>query len=224
MHNRLFVGDRRNSIVARFAAFMSCSSFQPLGDGMVGEKQAYKLTVAGPGHNFEREIDEALASQIISLTMTGKMSAEPAAFRAGDTGGGSGSHTNPNGSTPKVGGSLASYIKAKKAEKNQVRRFLVTAYWLSGRTTEALTASVVTKALLDNHQKRLANSADCLNIMLARGFVRRRKEGHSSSLRRDLRRLKVRLLNERPECAISDSGRIASTVIVRVPVDRTEFR
>ncbi len=78
MHNRLFVGDRRNSIVARFAAFMSCSSFQPLGDGMVGEKQVYKLTVAGPGHNFEREIDEALASQIISLTMTGKMSAEPA--------------------------------------------------------------------------------------------------------------------------------------------------
>jgi hypothetical protein len=177
MHNRLFVGDRRNSIVARFAAFMSCSSFQPLGDGMVGEKQAYKLTVAGPGHNFEREIDEALASQIISLTMTGKMSAEPAAFRAGDTGGGSGSHTNPNGSTPKVGGSLASYIKAKKAEKNQVRRFLVTAYWLSGRTTEALTASVVTKALLDNHQKRLANSADCLNKNVSKGFCEKTKGG-----------------------------------------------
>jgi|tagenome__1003787_1003787.scaffolds.fasta_scaffold19079301_1 hypothetical protein len=142
---------------------------------MAGKKQGYMLTVAGPGHNFEREIDEAMASQIISLAMTGKISAAQATPSEGA--GRAEAHAALQASTQKATGSLASYIKAKKAEKNQVRRFLVTGHWLSGRSAEALTASAVARALLDNHQKRLANSADCLNKNVSKGFCEKTKGG-----------------------------------------------
>jgi len=142
---------------------------------MAGKKQGYTLTVAGPGHNFEREIDEAMASQIVSLAMTGKISAADVSSSGGV--GGAGLPGDSHGATPKASGSLAGYVKAKKAEKNQVRRFLVTAHWLSGRSAEALTASAVAKALLDNHQKRLANSADCLNKNVSKGFCEKTKAG-----------------------------------------------
>jgi hypothetical protein len=38
---------------------------------MAGKKQGYKITVAGPGHNFEQSIDAEIASKILSLVMTG---------------------------------------------------------------------------------------------------------------------------------------------------------
>src|SRR5262245_25000208 len=58
---------------------------------------------------------------------------------------------------------LASYIKAKDAESNQVRRFLVVADWLRRRGATELATAAVSKALKDNQQKRLGNPADCLN-------------------------------------------------------------
>jgi hypothetical protein len=154
-----------------------CSGFQSQGVQMAGKKQAYKVTVAGPGHNFERDVDEATAGQILSLLMTGAA--------APSHGGAAGAHAGngaaaPAASKPQSDGknmSLAAFIKAKKGEKNQITRFLATASWLSGRSADPVTASAVGKALADNHQKRLANPADALNKNVAKGHAEKRKDG-----------------------------------------------
>jgi len=150
-----------------------------LGDGMAGKKQGYKLTVAGPGHNFEREIDEAIASQIISLAMTGNVGHAAHVQDAGHNarGGDGGAHGAGHSAQTKIGGSLASYIKAKKGDKNQNNRFLATAHWLSGRTEDGLTAKAVAGALSHHNQKRLANPADALNQNVRKGYCEKRKDG-----------------------------------------------
>jgi hypothetical protein len=152
---------------------------QLLGDGMASKKNGYKLTVAGPGHNFEREIDEALASQIISLALTGKVShATPATHSEGSSDrGGAGSHTPAPVAQTRVSGSLAGYIKAKKGDKNQNSRFLATAHWLSGRNDSPLTAKAIAGALSHHNQKRLANPADALNQNVRKGYCEKRKDG-----------------------------------------------
>lgn len=66
--------------------------------------------------------------------------------------------------------SLASYIKEKGGDSNQVKRFLATADWLRRRGSEQLASAMVTKALSDNQQKRLSNPADCLNQNVGKGF------------------------------------------------------
>jgi hypothetical protein len=149
---------------------------------MASKKQGYKLTVAGPGHNFEREIDEAIASQIISLAMTGRVAHGAPALGAGHNahGGeasGAVAHSSGHAASAKVGGSLASHIKAKKGDKNQNNRFLATAHWLSGRSEAPLTAKAVAEALSDHNQKRLANPADALNQNVRKGYCEKRKDG-----------------------------------------------
>jgi hypothetical protein len=64
---------------------------------------------------------------------------------------------------------LASHLKAKGAESNQVKRFLATADWLRMRGNEKLSTSLVSKALTDNQQKRLGNPSDSLNKNVAKG-------------------------------------------------------
>lgn len=95
---------------------------------MAGEKQGYKLTVAGPGHNFEREVDEAIASQIISLVMTGRVSQPAGGAHSQGTSHGGGAigraHAASHGAPVKVGGSLASHIKAKKGDKKSEQSLL----------------------------------------------------------------------------------------------------
>jgi hypothetical protein len=71
---------------------------------------------------------------------------------------------------------LASHIRAKGGDTNQVKRFLATADWLRRRGSEPLTTAAVTKALSDNQQKRLANPADCLNKNVAKGFCEKKGE------------------------------------------------
>lgn len=66
--------------------------------------------------------------------------------------------------------SLSTYIKEKGGESNQVDRFLITADWLRRRGAAKLETAAVSKALTDNHQKRLANPADCLNKNVSKGF------------------------------------------------------
>lgn len=148
---------------------------------MAGEKQGYKLTVAGPGHNFEREVDEAIASQIISLVMTGRVSQPAGGAHSQGTSHGGGAigraHAASHGAPVKVGGSLASHIKAKKGDKNQNNRFLATAHWLTGRSESPLTAKAVAGALADHNQKRLANPADALNQNVRKGYCEKRKDG-----------------------------------------------
>jgi hypothetical protein len=72
---------------------------------------------------------------------------------------------------------LAGYLKEKKAETNQVQRFLATADWLRRRGTGELTTSAVTKALSDNQQKRLGNPADSLNKNVAKGYCEKKGTG-----------------------------------------------
>jgi hypothetical protein len=72
---------------------------------------------------------------------------------------------------------LASYVKAKGADSNQVKRFLATADWLRRRGTPTLTTAAVSKALSDHHQKKLSNPADCLNKNVAKGHCEKKGEG-----------------------------------------------
>lgn len=72
--------------------------------------------------------------------------------------------------------SLATYIRTKGAEGNQVQRFLVTADWLR-RRGQQLTSGAIAKALTDNQQSRLANPADSLNKNVAKGFCEKTKDG-----------------------------------------------
>ena len=146
---------------------------------MAGKKQAYKVTVAGPGHNFERTIDEATAGQILALIMMG--TATPSTGSAAGAYAGNGATSAPAGAAmPQAAGknmSLAAFIKAKKGEKNQVTRFLATASWLTGRGVDALTSSAVAQALSDHHQRGLSNPADCLNKNVTKGHAEKRKDG-----------------------------------------------
>lgn len=76
------------------------------------------------------------------------------------------------------GGSLASYLKAKGGESKQIQRFLATAGWLAHRGSKSLTSGMVAAALADNHQKRLANPADCLNKNCSKGLCEKQKDHH----------------------------------------------
>ncbi|MGH9932750.1 MAG: hypothetical protein ACREA9_26400 [Pyrinomonadaceae bacterium] len=73
--------------------------------------------------------------------------------------------------------SLSSYIKEKGGESNQVDRFLITADWLRRRGVSNLATVAVSKALTDNHQKRLANPADCLNKNVSKGLCEKAETG-----------------------------------------------
>jgi hypothetical protein len=73
--------------------------------------------------------------------------------------------------------SLSAYIKEKGGESNQVDRFLITADWLRRRGVTNLATAAVSKSLTDNHQKRLANPADCLNKNVSKGLCEKTETG-----------------------------------------------
>ncbi|MBZ5594987.1 MAG: hypothetical protein LAP39_22320 [Acidobacteriia bacterium] len=75
------------------------------------------------------------------------------------------------------GGALVSHIRTKGGEGNQTKRFLATADWLRLRGETELTTAKVSKALSDNHQKRLGNPADCLNHNVRKGHCEKSGEG-----------------------------------------------
>jgi hypothetical protein len=72
---------------------------------------------------------------------------------------------------------LASYIREKGGDDNQVDRFLITADWLRRRGTSKLTTAAVSKAIRDNQQKSLVNPADCLNKNVSKGFCEKADGG-----------------------------------------------
>ncbi len=84
---------------------------------------------------------------------------------------------NSGGPPSNFSGSLASYLKAKGGESKQVQRFLAAAAWLYRRGQKELSASAVAKALQENHQKKLANPADCLNQNVTKGYCEKTKDG-----------------------------------------------
>ena len=65
---------------------------------------------------------------------------------------------------------LATFLKSKRVGTNQIKRFLATAIWLSGKGNQNLSTGDVTKALRDNHQPRLTNPSDALNKNIGKGF------------------------------------------------------
>jgi hypothetical protein len=79
---------------------------------------------------------------------------------------------------PKIGGSaagsLASFLKAKKATGNQVRKFLATACWLMLKGEDNLTTALVTKTLTESRQSKLTNPADCLNQNVRKGHCEKK--------------------------------------------------
>ena len=74
-------------------------------------------------------------------------------------------------------GSLASYIKEKGGESNQVQRFLATADWVRLKGEKNLKTALVSKALQDNHQKKLSNPADSLNLNVSKGLCEKAADG-----------------------------------------------
>lgn len=73
--------------------------------------------------------------------------------------------------------SLASHIKSKGGDSNQAQRFLATADWLRLKGEQTLKTGIVSKALSDNHQKKLANAADCLNKNVTKGYCEKSGDG-----------------------------------------------
>lgn len=73
--------------------------------------------------------------------------------------------------------SLASHIKAKGGDTNQMKRFMATADWLRRKGSATLTTAAITKALTENHQKKLANPADCLGKNVTKGFCEKSSGG-----------------------------------------------
>ncbi|MFZ5739371.1 MAG: hypothetical protein ACOY6K_21085 [Pseudomonadota bacterium] len=145
---------------------------------MSAEKQelTYKVTIAGPGHTFERDVDEVVATKLIALAITGKPEPAPAVANGNSLPGGTAATVRPRNTAQ---GSLATYIRAKGGDQSQIQRFLATAHWLESRGHEPLTASAVSKALSDHHQKRLANPADCLNKNVRKGLCEKSKKDGS---------------------------------------------
>lgn len=74
-------------------------------------------------------------------------------------------------------GSLASYIKQKGGERNQVKRFLITANWLRLRGDNDLKTASIGKALQDNQQKKLSNPSLCLSRNIGQGYCEKAGNG-----------------------------------------------
>ncbi|MFZ0959574.1 MAG: hypothetical protein WAO35_01615 [Terriglobia bacterium] len=73
--------------------------------------------------------------------------------------------------TRKLAGTLASFLREKKAATNQVRKFLATAVWLHDHgNQENLTTKDVTKALSVSKQGSLTNASNCLANNVSKGF------------------------------------------------------
>jgi hypothetical protein len=128
-----------------------------------------KISIVLGGITFSGEGEEGwLASQLDKVLE--KAATIPAA-RVRQTGDDAGSET-PDTSGDTGGGeagTLASYLTGTKSGANQVRRFLATAEWLHKKGNKRVKTVDVTKALQDNHQKRLSNPADCLGQNVGKG-------------------------------------------------------
>lgn len=87
------------------------------------------------------------------------------------------SGANAPSSGQEFAATLASYIREKGGDDNQVDRFLITADWLRRRGVPKLTTAEVSKALKNNHQKRLVNAAYCLNKNVTKGYCEKADGG-----------------------------------------------
>jgi hypothetical protein len=86
----------------------------------------------------------------------------------------------PRGRKPKVaaepvsqepsGNPLYEFLKDKKANKNQVRKFLATAVYLHSQGEEKFSSPLISKTLKNEGIEALLNASDCLNKNEKKGF------------------------------------------------------
>ncbi len=65
---------------------------------------------------------------------------------------------------------LPAFLSEKGATKNQTKKFLATAVWLEAKGQSKLKTNDVSKAVIDSHQGRLGNPAQCLNKNVEKGY------------------------------------------------------
>ena len=80
------------------------------------------------------------------------------------------------GSGGGAAGTLAAFLKKSNAD-NQTKRFLATADWLHQKGTDPIKTSDVSKALSDNHQRKLGNPAQCRNQNVKAGYCEKKGSG-----------------------------------------------
>jgi hypothetical protein len=74
----------------------------------------------------------------------------------------------------KIKGTLAGFLKDRKATTNQVRKFLASAVWLEKHDSkERLTTKEITNALSDAKQSALTNPSQCLAQNVKQGFCQK---------------------------------------------------
>jgi len=66
---------------------------------------------------------------------------------------------------------LVDYLKEKKADNNQVKKFLATAVYLHSQGTERFSTPMISRKLKAAGIPKLANASDCLNKNAKKGFV-----------------------------------------------------
>ena len=132
-----------------------------------------KLSITIGAITFSGEGDDSwLAIQLDKVLEKAPLIAVPKPNRPPKGGAGSiadGDDSEEDGSDGTEAGTLASYLTATKSGANQVRRFLATSEWLHKKGSKRLTTREVSKALQDNHQKKLSNPADCLGQNVGKG-------------------------------------------------------
>ena len=65
---------------------------------------------------------------------------------------------------------LVAYLKEKKADNNQVRKFLATAVYLHSQGTQKFSTPMISKKLKAAGIPKLSNASDCLNKNVKKGF------------------------------------------------------
>ncbi|HEY3390142.1 MAG TPA: hypothetical protein VGK38_11260 [Prolixibacteraceae bacterium] len=68
------------------------------------------------------------------------------------------------------GDPLFEFLKAKNADKNQVKKFLATAVFMHSQGLEKFSTPMISKALKASHIEKLINASDCLNKNEKKGF------------------------------------------------------
>lgn len=127
-----------------------------------------KFTGEGNEDWIAKQLDKVLAAAPTLSSLSAPGEGKGDAAEAGDA---------SSAAQPGVSVTLASHIKAKGAESNQNLRFLVTADWLRLRGAKTLNTAAVSKALLDNQQKRLGNPSECLNQNVSKGHCEKTADG-----------------------------------------------
>ena len=119
--------------------------------------------------HFNGEADAAWLEKQLDKVLEHVKSVDP----ADDSGGHGDAGTQTR--THKTTETLSAYLKSANATTNQVKKFLATACWLTGKGTKRLATGDITKALSENRQGKLTNAAACLNNNVTKGFCQ--KEG-----------------------------------------------